>query len=596
MEAAAVQEPEGRKGQSTWSWILEFASEHKGDYVLSIALAICCVLCQVLPYVVMARIVRDLVEGERNLDAYLARLGLMALLYVGSAIFHALSTSTSHRATFYVLGSMRKRTLDKLARMPLGAVISQTSGALKSIIVERIDSVETTLAHIIPEFTSNLLGSLFVLVLLFMQDWHLALVSLVTLPVGLVCMAGMMKDYDVHNQECVDKVKTLNHVAVEYIDGIEVIKVFGREEGSSARFAEVARDAATTYVEWMRTCNAYFAMMMAVLPATLVAVLPVGGLLMRAGTLDAGTFITCIILAMGLMTPIITVASYTDDLAAIDVTIHEVTKILEAPEQVRPGKTEALPRNNTVRLSDVHFSYGETEVLHGISLEAREGETCALVGPSGSGKSTIARLVSGLWDAGAGTVSIGGVDVRNMSEQDFNARVSYVSQDAYLFNETVRENIRMGRPDASDAEVERIARAAGCHDFIMGLEHGYDTVVGTGGGRLSGGERQRVAIARAMLKLAPIVVLDEATAYTDPENEALVERSVSSLVKGKTLIVIAHRLSTIQHAAHIVVIDRGGVAEEGTHDELLARHGLYERMWQAHLSVRDNLAEGGGKR
>ena len=221
-------------------------------------------------------------------------------------------------------------------------------------------------------------------------------------------------------------------------------------------------------------------------------------------------------------------------------------------------------------------------------MEVPEGSFVALVGPSGSGKSTIARLIAALWDVNGGSISLGGKDIRDISQEAYADRVAFVSQDNYLFNMTVRENIRLGRPGATDREVEQAARDSGCHEFILGLENGYDTLVGSSGGHLSGGERQRISIARAMLKAAPIVILDEATAYTDPENEAVIQRSVSKLTAGKTLIVIAHRLSTVTDAERIYVVNNGNIEDSGTHEELLSHHGLYEKMWKAHMEVKDN--------
>ena len=247
-----------------------------------------------------------------------------------------------------------------------------------------------------------------------------------------------------------------------------------------------------------------------------------------------------------------------------------------------------MPDGNSLSLNDVHFSYKDKEILHGVTLKIPEGSFTALVGPSGSGKSTIARLIASLWDVDGGSITLGGTDIRRIPQEAYADKIAFVSQDNYLFNMSIKENIRLGRPNAADAEVEEAAKQSGCHDFIMSLENGYDTLVGSSGGHLSGGERQRISIARAMLKAAPIVILDEATAYTDPENEAVIQRSVSKLTRGKTLIVIAHRLSTIVDADRIYVIKDGTIDDSGTHKELLSRHGLYETMWKAHMEVRDN--------
>ena len=323
------------------------------------------------------------------------------------------------------------------------------------------------------------------------------------------------------------------------------------------------------------------------MPANMVSVLPIGGILVRNGSLSAENFVTIIILSVGIITPIIILMSYSDDLRTMGTIFGEVRSILDAPEMVRPA-SGIVPEQNNLRLEDVRFSYHDKEVLHGISMDIPEGSFVALVGPSGSGKSTIARLVASLWDVDSGAVMLGEKDIRNIPQESYADRIAYVSQENYLFNMTVRENIRLGRAGATDEEVEQAAKNSGCHEFIMNLENGYDTLVGSSGGHLSGGERQRISIARAMLKNAPIVILDEATAYTDPENEAVIQRSVSKLTEGKTLIVIAHRLSTITGADRIYVIKDGLINDSGTHEELLSHHGLYEDMWNAHMEVKDH--------
>jgi ATP-binding cassette subfamily B protein len=329
---------------------------------------------------------------------------------------------------------------------------------------------------------------------------------------------------------------------------------------------------------------------MVVMPSTMVSVLPIGGLLVKNGSLSPQDFVMVIILSVGLITPFVTLMSYSDDIRTMGTIFGEVRAILDAPEMVRPEEGDA-PEKNDLELKDVHFSYhpdADSEVLHGVSMKIPEGSFVALVGPSGSGKSTIARLIASLWDVTGGSISIGGSDIRDIPQEAYADKIAFVSQDNYLFNMTVRENIRLGKPSATDEEVEEAAKMSGCHDFIMSLENGYDTLVGSSGGHLSGGERQRISIARAMLKAAPVVILDEATAYTDPENEAVIQRSVSKLTEGKTLIVIAHRLSTIVDADRIYVVKDGRIHEQGTHEELLAHHDLYEKMWKAHMEVKDN--------
>ncbi len=567
-------------------WALKQTGEHKGQYVLSVILAVVGVAFSVAPYFVIVGIVHGLMNGNKDFSYYLIRCLIIAALWFGRVLFHSLSTATSHKATFAVLGEIRKRCTEKLTRMPLGAVLEQSSGALKNTLIERIDSIEPTLAHIVPEFTANLLVPIIILAYIFIIDWRMGLASLATIPLGLFCYAVMMTGSAQFYKRTISATKALNDTAVEYIGGIQVIKVFGKTKSSYDRFVHDAYEAAHSYIDWMRSSILPFTFATVIMPATMISVLPIGGLLVKESTLSSQDFVTIIILSVGIISPLITLMSYSDDFRIMGTIFGEVQSIMYAPEMERPVYGE-VPKKNSLKLHDVHFSYQDKEVLHGISLEIPEGSFIALVGPSGSGKSTIARLIASLWDVENGKISLGDIDIREIPQEAYSDKVAFVSQDNYLFNMTVRENIRIGRADATDAEVEEAARQSGCHEFIMELENGYDTLVGSSGGHLSGGERQRISIARAMLKAAPIVILDEATAYTDPENEAIIQKSISNLTKGKTRIVIAHRLSTITSADCIYVIKAGVVDDRGTHDELLSHHGLYEAMWKAHMEVRD---------
>ena len=581
---------ENRKSQSPIAWVLGQTGDHGGQYVLSVILAVIGVAFSVAPYFVVVGIVQGLMDGQQDFGFYLGKCLIMAALWLGRVLFHALSTATSHRATFAVLGEIRKRCTEKLARMPLGTVLTQSSGALKNTLVERIDSIETTLAHIVPEFTANLLVPVIIEIYIFTIDWRMGLASLVTVPIGMFSYALMMLGSGDFYQHTITATKALNDTAVEYINGIQVIKVFGKTKSSYDRFVHDAYEAAHSFIDWMRASILPMTFAMVVMPSTMVSVLPIGGLLVKNGSLSPQDFVMVIILSVGLITPFVTLMSYSDDIRTMGTIFGEVRAILDAPEMVRPEEGDASEKND-LELKDVHFSYhpdADSEVLHGVSMKIPEGSFAALVGPSGSGKSTIARLIASLWDVTGGSISIGGSDIRDIPQEAYADKIAFVSQDNYLFNMTVRENIRLGKPSATDEEVEEAAKMSGCHDFIMSLENGYDTLVGSSGGHLSGGERQRISIARAMLKAAPVVILDEATAYTDPENEAVIQRSVSKLTEGKTLIVIAHRLSTIVDADRIYVVKDGRIHEEGTHEELLAHHDLYEKMWNAHMEVKDN--------
>lgn len=579
------------KKKSSASRLMEWAKPKKKLYLWSVLLAVGNVILKIIPYFLIADVVRLFLNEDKNLMNYLVKAVLIALSFIAAELFHSVSTTISHKATFSVLSDIRKMCCDKLARVPLGYVKDTSSGTFKNIIVERIDSIETTLAHIVPEFTSNLLAPIIILIYFFSKDWRLALWSLVPVVIGFASYFGMMIDFQPNFEKTVKATKELNDAAVEYIDGIEVIKAFGKTESSYAKFTKAAKEYANSFISWMKKCSIYHGLMMVITPYTLLTVLPFGAHYVAKGSLSLSDFAICIILSLGIVGPLITLGSYTDDLGKIGVIVGEVADILEQPELSRPEVSSEKLKDNSVSLENVRFAYHEKEILHVVNMEMKSGSVNAIVGPSGSGKSTIAKLIASFWDVSSGSVKIGGVDVKKLSFEDFNGKIAYVSQDNYLFNETVMENIRHGKPSATDEDVIEVTKKSGCYNFIMQLENGFDTLVGGAGGHLSGGERQRISIARAMLKNAPIVILDEATAYTDPENEAILQKSIAKLVEGKTLIVIAHRLSTVKDSDRIFVVNDGNIENYGTHEELLKSCPLYKEMWEAHISAKDTAKE-----
>lgn len=582
-----------KRKKGIMDYIFQFAGEYKSTYIKSIIFAVIGVFFSLTPYILMGDMVKKLFLGERDFYAYLMEGLAMAALWIFRVVFHTLSTNISHRTTFKLISNVRILLIDKLSRLPLGAVQRMPSGELKNIICERTDSMEPILAHVVPEFTANILAPIVLFLYILTIDWRMALLSLATLPVAGIAMIWMFKDMNVRFQKTQTTTKELNDTAVEYIGGIEVIKAFGKAESSYRRFADAAKENANSFIEWMKSCIIPFSLGMVIAPATLLSVLPIGAIFTMNGSLSLTDYIMIVILSCGLISPLITVMSYNDDITKATSIFKEIDDILNLAELKRPKMSNKLPTNHDITLNNVRFGYAKKEVLHDFSLSIPDGSVTALVGPSGSGKSTVARLIASLWDVQDGNIKIGGVDIRDMSLSDYNAQIAYVSQDSFLFNTSIRENIRMGKPLASNEEVEGIAQKSGCYDFIMELENGFDTIVGDSGEHLSGGERQRISIARAMLKDAPILILDEATAYTDPENEAVIQKSVSELSKEKTLIVIAHRLSTIIDADQIVVIKDGNIEAKGTHTELLTSSSLYKNMWEAHIYAKDIYEEGG---
>ncbi len=575
------------KKRYDFTWLKNIIKQKRGWYIISVSAAILGVFFAMAPYFIIGNIMVNLLEGVKDYSIYLNLCLVIMIVWLFRILFHNISTFISHKITFAMLGDIRKNLCEKLYKLPLGYVKDIPSGSLKNIIVERVDSMEITLAHMIPELTANILGPVCIVIYLFFLDWRMALASLITVPVGIIAYMGMFKNMDERYNNTIVKTKVLNDTAVEYINGIEVIKVFGKAQSSYDKFVLAAKEGADCFIEWMRACIWYSSTAMSLLPATLVGILPIGVYLYNKGSLLGPVFVLIIILSFGIVAPLITCSAFAEDLAKVGTIMSEISSVMEEKDMERPKNFERKLVNANVELRAVRFGYHKKEVLHGIDMKIDDGNVVALVGPSGSGKSTIAKLIAGLWDAGKGDVFIGGVNTKDIPLDTQNKFIAYVSQDNYLFDLSIRENIRLGNPKASDKEVEEIAKKSGCHDFIMNLSDGYETVVGGAGGHLSGGERQRISIARAMLKDAKLIILDEATAYTDPENEALIQSAVAKLSQNKTMIVIAHRLSTIKDVDKIYVINDGKVEAANTHDELLKSSKLYKDMWEAHIEVKD---------
>lgn len=578
---------ENKKEQSVYARLWGWADGHHGGFYGAVFLAVLGVACSMVAYLGIARMMELLLAG-RGMEACMPWCLCLAAGYVGKSIFSTWSTSMSHTATYHTLRELRKKLLAKLSRVPMGTILDTPSGQYKTIIVDRVEGMEPTLAHLIPEMTSNILVPLAIIVYIFCMDWRMGLASLVTIVIGFWVASRSGRTYAKRWQGAVEIGHRMANAIVEYAGGIQVVKAFSQSAGSYQKYSSAVKDNARYYVDWMADNQKYMAVMQSVTPAVLLPVLPVGLLLWSVGSLSAAHFLTIIVLSLGLTRPLIAAMSFVDELAVVGTNVGEIAGILDAPELVRP-KQEAMFHGQEITLRQVSFTYGksEDEILHGIDLTIWPGTVTALVGPSGSGKSTIARLIAGFWDVTGGSVTMGGVDIRKIPMDQLNRQIAYVSQDNYLFDCSVRENIRMGRLDATDAEVEMAAKAAGCDEFIRALEQGYDTICGGGGGHLSGGEKQRISIARAMLKDAPIVILDEATASIDPENEAVIQKAISALAMGKTLIVIAHRLSTITDADNIVVVKQGRIVGQGRQEQLLKSCPLYANMWQTYLGVRD---------
>lgn len=575
------------KRESPFKISYGFAEEKRGKLTLATVLAVFGALCGIVPYLAVASLLQHALTGSLDVRAALGLAALAVLGYVVQKGLSARATLSDHEAAYEIIAHVRVRMLQKLSRVSMGTVQARSSGAYKQLIIDDAERLEIPLAHIIPEVTAAIATPLFVLAYLVIIDWRMALAALASGILGLAvyyCMMfgrnKMMQDYLASNMH-------MNATIVEYVNGIEVVRAFGQSASRMERLKDAVFRVRDITTKWYAHCWPFMSAGQAIMPQTIVFVLPVGIALYPAGIVSLDETILCMLLAMAIVSSLQTMMEFMENLSIVMEVVPQVQAVLALPELPLTSESQR-PQHSDVVLEDVHFSYeAGRETIHGVSLTAPAGSVTALVGPSGSGKSTLARLIARYWDVAQGAVKIGGVDVRQMSLDVLNDQISYVSQENSLFNRSLRENIRIGRPTATDAEVEWAAAQAGCDSFIARFPAGYDTNAGDAGARLSGGERQRLALARVLLKDAPIVILDEATAFADPENEDKLQRAIDALTKDKTLIVIAHRLQTIMHADQILVLKDGAVSARGTHEELLVKSDTYRAMWQTHVQAMD---------
>lgn len=559
--------------------------------LLSTFLAVFGVACHLMTYYGAAQIIITLIEKNQVFSAYQGAFTLVAIGLLGKTLCHNASTYYAHKGTFKVLSNLRHALVKKLPKVSMGFFEHMSSGEIKNIFVERINSLEPLLAHMIPEMTANLVGPISIIICLFFLDFRLAIVAILPLPLGVFLLMKAMKGYEENFMKVYDAERKMNNMAVEYINGIKVIKAFGQSSKVYNRFSNSANEYVKLTLEWMASVQIYLSAMYTLMPAVLFGVLPLGLWFYMSGTITLANLVMVFILSLAIVQPILSAINYTDDIAKIGATVQEVFAIIDAEEMIRPTSEVAI-KSYDVAFKDVAFKYDTDYVLKGIDLNIPAKSTTAIVGHSGSGKSTMGKLLLSFWDVEEGHVSIGGVNIKDMPFEQGMNHIAYVSQDNYLFNDTVMNNIRLGSPSATDDEIIDICKKSGCHEFISDLEFGYYTLVGGKGGRLSGGERQRLTIARAMLKDAPIVLLDEATAYIDPENESIIQEALSKLVKDKTLIVIAHRLSTVVNAEKIVLMDKGQVIDSGRHDDLMKGSKPYKDMYRlySHRGRKETMA------
>ena len=562
--------------------LLQIAGQRKSLLLASCTLAVIHSVLSLVPYALVFYIIKELTQSQPNFSTIQQYVIYAIVIVIVSMVAFLLSGILSHIAAFNILYGLRKTITEKVGILPMGYLSHRNSGAFKKIISDDVERIETFVAHQIPDFVKAVALPLLTLGYLFSEDWRLALISCLPLLVLVVIMPLM---FGSKNQNLTQKyhhsLEEMSAGIVEYVRAMPVMKIFQQSAETFDKYGKKVLTFHRFVSDWIRHSSPPFAIFMSFASNAMLPVLVLGLYLYFHNGITLATLLFFLILGTGYMRPVFAMSNMAMQLQLIEQGVQQIDKILEAP---------VLPETHTpqesshydIRFDKVSFAYdGEHYVLNDINFIAKEGSITALVGPSGAGKSTVGQLLSRFWDIQEGSISIGGVDIRQLSTEKLMEKVSFVFQDSFMFAQTMYENIRMGMNKTKE-EVIEAAKAAQIHDFIMSLPKGYDTLFGQQGVHLSGGEQQRFQLARAILKDAPILILDEATAFADPENEYKIQLAFSELIKGKTVLVIAHRLSTITTADQIIVFEKGEINAIGTHNELLQSSELYQRMWNAH--------------
>lgn len=566
---------------------MDILKGHKSKIFEAVFIAIIGVGFGVIPYFSVAAIINNLVAKNANLNNYYPYIFAVFLGFLASILFHEISTIISHNLAYRIIEDKRKLLADKLSKISMGEVERKSSGQWSQFMVETLDKMEKPIAHVIPEVIANIFIPIVLIITIFIMDWRIGIANLLTIPLGLLFAMLMMRGYEEKSKRYQEAAKAMNTTMVEYVNGIKVIKAFNKSASSFGKFRKTVEENKNAMLDWYLSVCFSMTATMETIPSTMVFVLPASLYFFMKGSVEVGTLITCILLSYASYKPLIKAMSHMETIANIKVVFEEIKKIMEIPNLKRGEEVRDI-KSYDVEFKDVTFAYEESKnVLNNISFKANENELTAIVGNSGSGKSTITKLIAGFWNVSNGEILIGKTNLNELPLKQNMELVSYVSQENFLFNKTILENLKMAKEDASMDEIKEACEKASCYNFIKSLPNGYETIVGKGGANLSGGEKQRIAIARCFLKNSPIVLLDEATAYSDPDNESVIQQSIDKLIKDKTVIMVAHRLSTIVNANKIIVVDNGEVIEEGTHKQLLELNGRYKKMWDVYTESKE---------
>lgn len=561
--------------------VLAYAGEHRWYTAMAIVCMLVGLTANTLQYIFAYQLIQPLLANEAmNWEFIVARLACIAVCAVAHALLYVQGLSFSHEGAYNTLKNIRVALQGKLEKQPLGTIQDMGVGSVKKTFIDDIDSLELLLAHALPEGFSNVAIPVIVYIFMFFIDWKLALLSLASLPIGILSMGVMYKVGTSRMNAYYAAAQKMNNTIIEYVNGMEVVKVFNRDGDSYRNYERDVMGYRSFTLAWYRACWPWMAMYASILPCVALVTLPLGAWFVLGGLSTLPDLVLVLMLSFSIGVPLVKALSFASTMPQINYKIEALEKAVNA-KPLQQTQDAFHGDGHTIRFENVRFSYGEEEVLHGVTLDIPEHSLTALVGESGSGKSTLAKLLVHYYDVDEGCIRLGGQDIREMSLEALNREISFVAQEQFLFNTSLLENIRVGRPDATDAEVLEAAHRAQCDEFLARVEGGIHAMAGDCGNMLSGGERQRICLARALLKDAPVVVLDEATAFMDPENEEKMNEAIAQIIRDKTVVVIAHRLRSIMRADRICVMEKGNLTAVGTHEELLENSAAYRALWEA---------------
>ena len=574
--------------------ILSFAAPYRGKFIVCVCELLLSGAANIAAYLVVADIFTKIFADPPLTSSYiLFAAGLALIFMLIKNGFEYLGLDLSHGVAFSILADLRQALAQKLLKIPMGSVRKRGHGEIKKNFVDNVEEMEVILAHMIPEGIGNITSLVVAIIALFLISFKMALGLMGVVLIGMTAFMLMFIQGVKKLKAYYTASKSMNNNIIDYINGMEVIKVFNQTAFSYKKYSDSVSDFKIYTADWAKSSWKYTAVYKVIMTSPLLFTLPVGLTLYMGGRLTIGGLVLSAILALSMGGPLLRLMSFAPSVAILREKSAHITAILKEEELSQSSKPK-IPEHYDIDISDLYFAYTDKNVLEDIRLSFPQNTLTALVGESGAGKTTLAMLLMRFWEYQTGEIKIGGICLRDIPFDYLMQCISYVSQDNFLFRMSIGENIRIGKPDATQEEIIKAAKAACCHDFIMEAPQGYDTVVTASGATLSGGERQRVTIARAIIKNAPIIILDEATSFTDPENEDKLQEALNELISGKTVIVIAHRLSTIVHADQIVVLDNGKVHKTGKHLELIQTSEIYQHLWNAHENIAGwSIAVGG---